>query len=53
MRPGGWVFVRQLNSTLDVPALGESFRWHEDEARAMHRRDRSFFYRALHLGRKE
>lgn len=53
LRAGGTVFVRQLNSTLDIPGLGEGFRWHTDEARELHRRDRSFFYRSLHLGEKE
>jgi S-adenosylmethionine-diacylglycerol 3-amino-3-carboxypropyl transferase len=50
LRPGGRVFIRQLNSTLDIAALGEFFRWHTEEAQALHRRDRSFFYRTLHLG---
>jgi Protein of unknown function (DUF3419) len=53
LKPGGWVLVRQLNSTLDIPSLGQVFSWHEDEARDLHLRDRSFFYRTLHLGRKE
>jgi S-adenosylmethionine-diacylglycerol 3-amino-3-carboxypropyl transferase len=52
LRPGGWVLIRQLNSTLDVPALGGRFVWHIDQGRALHARDRSYFYRALHLGRK-
>ena len=52
LRPGGWVLVRQLNSTLDVPGLGPGFAWDAAAAGALHARDRSFFYRALHLGRK-
>jgi len=52
LRYGGCVFIRQLNSTLDIRDLGEGFHWDEDEADAMHRRDRSFFYRTLHLGVK-
>jgi S-adenosylmethionine-diacylglycerol 3-amino-3-carboxypropyl transferase len=52
LRPGGWVLVRQLNSTLDIPGLGAGFTWQPGEAQALHARDRSFFYRALHLGRK-
>lgn len=52
LRPGGWALVRQLNSTLDIPVLGRMFDWHTTEANALHARDRSFFYRALHLGRK-
>jgi S-adenosylmethionine-diacylglycerol 3-amino-3-carboxypropyl transferase len=52
LRPGGWVLIRQLNSTLNIPSLGPGFNWHGAEAQAMHGRDRSFFYRQLHLGRK-
>lgn len=52
LRPGGFVIIRQLNSTLDLPALGEGFDWLTSEAEAMHAVDRSFFYRSIHLGRK-
>jgi S-adenosylmethionine-diacylglycerol 3-amino-3-carboxypropyl transferase len=52
LRPGGLVFLRQLNSVLDIPSLGARFDWLSAEADALHARDRSFFYRALHLGRK-
>ena len=52
LRPGGWILIRQLNSTLDIPDLGRMFDWLGPEGSEMHGRDRSFFYRALHLGRK-
>ena len=52
LRPGGWVLIRQLNSTLEIPSLGPGFSWQSAESQALHARDRSFFYRALHLGRK-
>ena len=52
LRPGGLVLIRQLNSTLDIPSPGPAFEWLEGEAAELHARDRSFFYRALHLGRK-
>ncbi len=52
LRPGGWTIVRQLDSVLDVPSLGPAFDWHTAEANDLHARDRSFFYRGLHLGRK-
>jgi len=52
LKPGGCVLIRQLNSTLDLPALGERFEWLADEANRLHAGDRSFFYRSLHLGRK-
>jgi S-adenosylmethionine-diacylglycerol 3-amino-3-carboxypropyl transferase len=52
LRPGGRVFIRQLNSTLDIPALGRMFRWEHERGAELLLRDRSFFYRALHLGWK-
>ena len=52
LRPGSWVLVRQLNSSLDIPGLGAGFEWLAEPAAALHAADRSFFYRALHLGRK-
>jgi S-adenosylmethionine-diacylglycerol 3-amino-3-carboxypropyl transferase len=52
LRPGGWTLIRQLNSTLDIPSLGGGFSWQTEEARALHARDRSYFYRGLYLGRK-
>jgi len=52
LRPGGWVLIRQLNSTLDIPSCGQGFSWQTEAAQALHAGDRSYFYRALHLGRK-
>lgn len=52
LRPGGVVVVRQLNSNLDIPPLGSRFGWQRGLAALWHGRDRSFFYRALHVGRK-
>ena len=49
---GGWVFVRQLNSSLDIPSLGPAFRWEAEPSEQLLQEDRSFFYRSLHLGRK-
>lgn len=51
LRPGGIVVVRQLNSTLDVHGCGPEFQW-DPVADELHSRDRSFFYRALHVGTK-
>jgi S-adenosylmethionine-diacylglycerol 3-amino-3-carboxypropyl transferase len=53
LAPGGYLLIRQLNSSLDIPSLGGRFIWLTEKAAAWHARDRSFFYRALHLGRKE
>jgi S-adenosylmethionine-diacylglycerol 3-amino-3-carboxypropyl transferase len=52
LRPGGWILIRQLNSTLGIPSLSEDFAWQIGDAQELHGRDRSFFYRALHVGRK-
>ena len=52
LRPGGMTVVRQLNSSLNIPPLGPHFGWLDGLAKQWHRRDRSFFYRALHVGRK-
>jgi S-adenosylmethionine-diacylglycerol 3-amino-3-carboxypropyl transferase len=49
LRPGGWVFIRQLNSNLDLISLGGRFQWLEASADALLKQDRSFFYRRLHL----
>lgn len=53
LKPGGRVFIRQLNSTLDVRRAGTMFEWLDKKSEALHKKDRSFFYRALHLGRKK
>jgi S-adenosylmethionine-diacylglycerol 3-amino-3-carboxypropyl transferase len=50
--PGGRTIIRQLNSTLDIPAFEPRFTWRADESEALHRQDRSFFYRALFIGSK-
>lgn len=50
LRPGGCVIIRQLNSTLDIPALGARFKWRSAYARALQARDRSFFYQQLFVG---
>jgi S-adenosylmethionine-diacylglycerol 3-amino-3-carboxypropyl transferase len=51
LRPGGLTFIRQLNSSLDIPAAERRFTWRQDAA-TLHRADRSFFYRALFIGVK-
>ena len=52
LRPRGWILIRQLNSCLDIQTLGDRFEWETSSAGELHNRDRSFFYRGLHLGRK-
>lgn len=53
LRPGGYVLIRQLNSRLIIPELNQQFSWLESEAATWLSEDRSFFYRALHLGHKQ
>ena len=52
LRPGGRVIIRQLNSTVDVPVIGDRFEWDAEVGADMLERDRSFFYRAVHVGRR-
>jgi S-adenosylmethionine-diacylglycerol 3-amino-3-carboxypropyl transferase len=52
LRPGGWLTIRQLNSTLDIQGIGENIAWQSDLSRRMLSGDRSFFYRAVHVGRR-
>jgi S-adenosylmethionine-diacylglycerol 3-amino-3-carboxypropyl transferase len=52
LRPRGYVMIRQLNSSLNIPAAGEQFEWQVGDAQSLHAADRSFFYRELHLGQK-
>ncbi len=52
LRPGGYAWIRQLNSTLRLRELCPAFEWLDQESEELHARDRSFFYRQLHLGRK-
>jgi S-adenosylmethionine-diacylglycerol 3-amino-3-carboxypropyl transferase len=53
LNPGGMLILRQLNSTLDIPALGShQIKWHvQDGADYLHQ-DRSFFYKRLLVGKK-
>lgn len=49
----GLVVIRQLNSRLDIRNLPTDFQWLEDESIRLHKSDRSFFYRQLHVGLKK
>ena len=52
LRPAGAIFIRQLNSSLNIPGLGGRFEW-DTAGGTLHKCDRSFFYRELLLGRKK
>jgi S-adenosylmethionine-diacylglycerol 3-amino-3-carboxypropyl transferase len=53
LKKGGWIIIRQLNSTLRIPELGQSLHWHTDLAKTLHATDRSYFYRELHLAQSQ
>lgn len=50
LKPGGRVIIRQLNSSLEIPALDAGLCWDVALGRAMERRDRSYFYPQIHVG---
>ncbi|MCP4885695.1 MAG: DUF3419 family protein, partial [Planctomycetaceae bacterium] len=52
LAPGGFVVIRQLNSTLDITAVPSGLSWQRDLAQELHGEDRSFFYRELHIGNR-
>ena len=52
LRPGGKVIIRQLNSTLGIPSLESGLVWDTALGQAMERRDRSYFYPQIHVGRR-
>lgn len=52
LKPGGRVIVRQLNSTLEIPVIECGLIWDLELGRAMERRDRSYFYPQILIGRK-
>lgn len=52
LRPGGVVFIRQLNSNIAIQEHEPRFNWLTEHANRLLEYDRSFLYRHLHLGRK-
>jgi S-adenosylmethionine-diacylglycerol 3-amino-3-carboxypropyl transferase len=49
LKPEGLTLIRQLNSSLNIAGLPGDLEWLDHD---FERRDRSFFYPRLHLGRK-
>lgn len=49
---GGYTLIRQLNSDLNIRGLNDQLEWLVPDANEMLARDRSFFYRNLHLARR-
>jgi len=52
LKKGGRLFIRQLNSKLDIPQLCGMLTWDHEYAEKLLSQDRSFFYPKLHIGIK-
>lgn len=52
LKPRGRVIIRQLNSSLDIPAVDSGFAWDEKLGREMESTDRSYFYPGIFIGAK-
>jgi pyrroloquinoline quinone (PQQ) biosynthesis protein C len=52
LKPGGIVIIRQLNSNLAIPLLGQQFKWDSKRGDELTLNDRSFFYRHVLVGVK-
>lgn len=52
LKPKGYTLIRQLNSDLPIRSLSDSFTWLDAESTAFHRKDLSYFYRAIHCGQR-
>ena len=52
LKPEGVVIVRQLNSSLEIRKLDCELDWDTAKSASLLKRDRSFFYRSIHVGRK-
>lgn len=50
LKPGGRVIIRQLNSTLDIPAIPSEFQWDLELGTTLESIDRSFFYPGIFVG---
>ncbi len=52
LKSSGKVIIRQLNSTLDIPAMESGFLWDHELGRKMEASDRSYFYPGIFIGGK-
>lgn len=52
LKPGGWLLLRQLNSSLAIPVLCPTLTWQVEKGRRLQQADRSFFYPEIHLAQK-
>lgn len=53
LKKGGVSIIRQLNSTADVQGADCPLSWDLPLGQSLLERDRSFFYRAIHIGKKQ
>ena len=52
LKPDGVVIIRQLNSNINIPSMGEQFFWNIEESENLNINDRSFFYPNFYIGFK-
>lgn len=52
LRSGGITLIRQLNSSLDIPALPCPLTWDHERGQRLVAQDRSYFYPQIHWGRR-
>lgn len=52
LRRGGLALIRQLNSSLDIPALPGRLTWDKPQGQRLTEQDRSYFYPQIHWGRR-
>lgn len=53
LKSGGRVIIRQLNSSLDIPAIDSGFVWDHELGGEMESTDRSYFYPGIFVGSKK
>jgi S-adenosylmethionine-diacylglycerol 3-amino-3-carboxypropyl transferase len=49
LKPAGFILIRQLNSSLQIPTLFPLLRWHPEHGDRLQSIDRSFFYPTILL----
>lgn len=53
LNKNGRVFIRQLNSNLNLHQINQDLNWDKTYAQELLKKDRSFFYPKLHIGIKK
>jgi S-adenosylmethionine-diacylglycerol 3-amino-3-carboxypropyl transferase len=52
LKPGGYLIIRQLNSSLPIDTLDEALQWQTEQGRLLQAKDRSFFYPQIHIAQR-